>query len=145
MSLAHPAKGKVIRVEGDSIVFKPSNSTYELILKSPGYAGPVGEAVELVIHGKARKSYTVPSGGLFVSPIMGPPKVLQGRVKDVSGDQITLNCGVVMNITLSTEPGAIEMANGPIAANGLVNVILMAGASAELLQTSVALTAIRVA
>ncbi len=132
MSLAHPAKGKVLRVEGDVIVFRPSNSTYELALKSPGYSGPVDEPVELVIRGNARKAYTVPSGGLFVSPIMGPPKVLQGRVRDVGDGEITLNCGVVFNITLSNEPGAIEMANGPIAVNGLVNVILLAGASAEL-------------
>lgn len=130
--LSHATKGKVIRVEGDTIVFKPGTTTYEMHLLSPGYAGPVDEPVELVISGVARKAYTVPSGGLFVSPIMGTPKVLQGRVKDLTDEAITLNCGVLINITLPTIPGSIELARGPIEAGTLVNVILMAGAKAEL-------------
>jgi hypothetical protein len=130
--LSHAAKGKVIRVEGDMIVFKPGTTTYEMHLLCPGYAGPVGEPVELVIEAVARKAYTVPSGGLFVSPIMGTPKVLQGRVKDLTDDQITLDCGVLINITLATIPGSIELARGPIGAGSLVNVILMAGAGAKL-------------
>ncbi len=132
MSLAHASKGKVIRIQGDLIVFKPGSSTYELHLKCPGYAGPMNESVDLVIRGVARKAYTVPSGGLFVSPIMGTPRILQGRVTDLTEDQITLNCGVVFNITLSKEDGGLEMAQGPITANSLVNVVLMPGASAEL-------------
>jgi hypothetical protein len=134
MSLKHAAKGKVIRVEGEVIVFRPGTSTYEMHLVCPGYAGPVNEPVELVISGRARKAYTVPSGGLFVSPIMGTPRIIQGRVKDVVDGEVTLNCGVVINVTLSAEPGAVELARGPIAVNALVNVVLLPGASAELAQ-----------
>jgi hypothetical protein len=130
--LSHATKGKVIKVEGDIVVFKPGTTTYEMHLLYPGYAGPVGEPVELVIRGMARKAYTVPSGGLFVSPIMGTPKVLQGRVMDLTDEQITLNCGVLINITLPTIPGSVELARGPIESGALVNVILMAGAKAEL-------------
>lgn len=130
--LSHATKGKVIRVEGDRVVFKPGTTTYEMHLVCPGYAGPVNEPVELVISAVARKAYTVPSGGLFVSPIMGTPKVLQGRVKDLTDEQITLDCGVLINITLPTIPGSVELARGPIEAGTLVNVILLAGAKAEL-------------
>lgn len=136
--LSHATKGKVIRVEGDTIVFKPGTTTYEMHLLCPRYAGPMDEPVELVISGAARKAYTVPSGGLFVSPIMGTPKVLQGRVKDLTDEQITLNCGVLINITLPTIPGSIELARGPIESGSLVNIILMAGIKAELAPQSAA-------
>lgn len=137
MSLAYTAKGKVLRVDGDVIVFRPANSTYELYLSCPRYAGPLEEPVELILRAQARKAYTVASGGLFTSPIAGMPKILQGRVTDLTDDRITLNAGVVFNITLPIDmPGAIELANGPIAQNALVNVVLMASASAEWVKPS---------
>ncbi len=132
MSLAHTAKGKVLRIDGDTIVFRPGTSTYEMYLSCPGYDGPINEPVDLIIRAVARKAYTVPSGGLFTSPIAGTPKILQGRVKDLTDDRVTLDSGVIVNVSLpTTTPGAIELARGPITENALVNVVLMAGASAE--------------
>lgn len=135
--LAHAAKGKVLRTEGETIVFRPWNTTYEMYLICPDYRGPVNEPVELVIRASARKVYTVPSGGLFVSPIMGVPKIVQGRVKDLTDEQITLNCGVLINIVLPTVPGGIELARGPIETGALVNAVLLAGARAEWVQEPV--------
>lgn len=125
--LAHPTKGKIVRVEGTTVVFKPAESTYELHLLADGAVEASDAPVELVLSGEARKAYTVPSGGLFVSPIMGPTRILQGRVKAADEESITLQCGVLINVKLSSEPGALELARGPIAVGSLVNVILQPG------------------
>ena len=128
----HAAKGKVTAVEAETIIFRPHQTTYALeLVGDAGYAGPVDVPVELLIHATARKAYTVPSGGLFVSPIVGPPRILQGRVKEMSDGRLTLNCGVLVNVTLPTETGAIELARGDIAVGSLVNVVLQPGASYE--------------
>lgn len=133
--LTHPAKGKVSRVDGQTVVFCPQNSTYELHLESPNSAQMLtGKPVEMSISGNARKVYSVGTGGLFISPIIGTPKILQGRVKDVAEGWLTINCGVLVNVKLPTEAGAIELANGQIQAGSLVNVVLFAGASCEVKQ-----------
>jgi hypothetical protein len=135
----HAAKGKVTVVKAETVIFRPHQTTYALELSSPsGYEGPVDVPVELLIQAEARKAYTVPSGGLFVSPIMGPPRILQGRVKEIDGRQLTLNCGVVVNVTLPSEAHAIELARGEIAIGSIVNVVLMPGATFELKTSAVA-------
>jgi len=130
MALAHSTRGKVIANSNGVIVFKPTGSTYELHLKADAYAGPMNEPVDVVIQGTARKVYTVPSGGLFVTPIMGTPKIIQGRVKDVTPTHVTLNCGgALVNIKLPTIEGSVELAQGAIQSGRIVNAVLLAGAS----------------
>src|SRR5688500_5732168 len=76
------AAGRVIGVEDNAVVFQPLNTTYEWKLVTAGrYDGPVNERIECRLTVKARKLYTVPSGGNFVQPIFGPPRIVQGRVK----------------------------------------------------------------
>jgi len=134
MALSHATKGKVIAVNGSMVVFRPHNSTYELHLQAAGgtYAGPVDQPIDAVIRGTARKVYTVPSGGLFVTPIMGPPRIIQGRVKDLVEGELSVSSGTILNVTLPTTKGAVEMANGAIADGTLVNVVLQPGATLEL-------------
>ena len=125
----HAAKGKVTAVEAETIIFRPHGTTYALeLVGSAGYTGQVDVPVELLITATARKAYTVPSGGLFVTPIVGTPRILQGRVKEMSDGQMTLNCGVLVSVTLPTEAGTIELARGDIAVGSLVNVVLQPGA-----------------
>ena len=69
-------RGKVIRVEGQTVVFHPAGSSYKLHLET-GYnefvAPPPDTLVDALIRVRARKLWTVPSGGLFIAPIFGPP------------------------------------------------------------------------
>jgi hypothetical protein len=74
----------------------------------------------------------VPSGGGFISPIMGTPRTLQGRVKAIAEGELTLNCGAVVNVTLPRTNGAVELAQGSIEVGSLVNVVLMPGATIAL-------------
>ena len=91
--------------------------------------------IRAVIRGTARKVYTVPSGGLFVTPIMGPTRIVQGRVSDVTADELTVTAVATVNVTLPKTPGAIELSEGAIGDGSLVNVVLMPGATIERVTT----------
>ena len=140
----HVTKGRVVSVSGDVVVFKPANTTYELHLKAVGgaYDGPIDATVQGVIRGKARKAYTVPSGGLFVTPIMGPTRIVQGRVIDLEKNALTLSAVATINVALPTTAGAVELANGSIMHGSLVNVVLEPGATFELTSRAVTNTTI---
>src|SRR5690348_1365619 len=93
-----PAKGKVLDVrdteKGRLLVFQPAGTNYELHLFADGAVGdvPLNKPVDLRIVVQARKVYTVPSGGNFIAPIFGPPRIIQGRVRwaDESGQRIVV-------------------------------------------------------
>lgn len=127
-----PARGKVTSAADGRVKFVPGNTAYELHLAAPNYAGPVNVLVDGVIRVTARKAYTVPSGGLFISPIYGPPKTLQGRVQALHGNTIILQAGVPVHVELPPESSGVELANGPITVGSLVNVVALPGATFEL-------------
>lgn len=130
---AFTAQGKVTATKGGVVTFVPSNTTYELHLVAPGYAGPVNTLLNNgVVRVVARKAYTVPSGGNFISPIYGTPRTIQGRVRAVEGNAIVVQAGVPIHVTMPAEASAVEMANGTIAVGSLVNVVALPGATFEL-------------
>jgi hypothetical protein len=126
-----PARGKVIEATGGVVKFAPANTTYRLHLSAPAYDGPLNAPVEGVIRVQARKTYTVPSGGNFISPIYGPPRTIQGRVRAVEGNSIIVQAGVPIHVEMPPEASAVELANGAIAVGSLVNVVALPGASFE--------------
>src|SRR5512138_3646263 len=95
------ARGKVLRVENGQVVFQPAGTNYELLLDSDvQYAGPLGTLVEGVVRAVGRKVWTVPSGGNFIEPIFGRPRIIQGRVRQAEADQLTIHAGCPIHITL---------------------------------------------
>lgn len=129
------SRGQVIRTEGSRVVFQPTGTNYELHLDPVGgaFAAPMNSAVDVVIRVKARKLYTVPSGGNFVTPIQGTPKILQGRVKAIEGAAFVLQCGAFITVELPTDNDSnLELASGPVQVGALVNVICYSGATIEL-------------
>ena len=132
-SPAHnPAQGKVRKAAGDVVAFTPANTAYELHLVARGYAGPTDALERGVVRVVARKAYTVPSGGNFISPIYGTPRTIQGRVRSVEGDAIVIQAGLPIHVTLPGEASAVELGNGPIAVGSLINVVALPGATFEL-------------
>ena len=125
------AKGKVLRAEGDTIVFQPSNTNYELHLKADNYTGPIGAPVDCVIRVTARKIYSVSSGGNFIQPIFGPPKIIQGRVRSIDGQQIVLHGGAPVVVTLPQDESAIDLNTGGISEGSMINVVAFGGATGE--------------
>ena len=128
-----PARGKVLEINGRTVVFHPSNTTYRLHLGiAAGTSVPTDAPVEAIIRLSARKVWTVPSGGLFVAPIFGPPRIVQGRVRYLDERQAVLNAGVNVVVELPHSDAACDLARGPVEVGALVNASVLPGATFEL-------------
>lgn len=128
-----PTHGKVLTVNDDSLVFAPMGTSYELLLKtSARYEGATNTPVEAVIRAKARKVWTVPSGGNFIVPIQGPPKIVQGRVTYADEKQLVVRASAMFLIDLPSAEHAVDLPNGPIRIGQMVNVTALPGASVEI-------------
>lgn len=129
--------GKVTAIDGEVVVFNPRGYTYQMHLKSGAVAPAAGTVVDVLIRASARKVWTVPSGGAFISPIEGPPKILQGRVRFQSDRQLVLACGANVIVDLPAAETAIDLASGEIVIGRLVNVTAMPGATIEFVTSAV--------
>jgi hypothetical protein len=138
--LDFPARGKVLRVEGNIIVFNPSATTYELHLLNHGGEMPAASphTISCYIRGNARKIWTMPSGGNFVTPIFGTPRVIQGRVRYLDESQAVVQAGVPFIVSLPAEDEAYDLVNGPIIPTAIINVTIFPGATFELAREAVA-------
>ena len=127
-----PAIGKVVSRDDTSIVFNPHNTNYELKLQVANYAGPVAQRIEAFITVTARKIYTVPSGGNFIQPIFGPPRIIQGRVKYLDETQMVIHASTPIIVHLPADQNAFDLANGDLMVGSLANVVALPGAKIEL-------------
>ncbi len=132
-----PARGTIKQFSDGFVVFVPANSNYELKLSSDAYAGRIGAMVEGMIRVKARRLWTVSSGGNFVSPIFGPPKTIQGRVIYVDQQVMVVHAGVNIVVELPAGDAALDLGNGGIGEDALVNVVAFSGATFEPVQPAV--------
>lgn len=135
------AKGKITEIRENSVVvFCPNNTNYQLHLVHEGgaYTGVLNAPVEIVIHALARKIWTVVSGGNFISPIFGPPRIIQGRVRYATEDSIGVQAGAPISIDLPAADTAIDLTNGPITVGSLLNATIMPGATFHIAEKLVA-------
>ncbi len=136
-----PARGKIIRVDGNTVVFNPAGTTYELHLVNKG-AAPVASPANIncQIRGVARKIWTMASGGNFVTPIQGTPRMVQGMVRYLDEKIAVIQAGVPFVIALPADATSFDLINGPISPGVMINVTLMPGATFELAREAVAQT-----
>lgn len=130
-----PARGKVLRVENGVVVFQPANTNYELHLalaKGAEAPAPSGLSVSAVIRCTARKVMTMPSGGNFITPIFGPPRVIQGMVRYLEERVAVVQAGAPIVVTLPADDAAYDHNAGPITTGRMINATLLAGATFEL-------------
>jgi hypothetical protein len=136
------ARGKVTAVRDNNVVvFQPANTNYELHLAARGgsrYDGPVNTLVEGRVRLGARKVLTVPSGGNFIEPIFGHPRTIQGRVRHLEDRTLVVQAGAPLIVELPAAETALDLTNGPITAGSLVNVMVLPGATFELVGAPVA-------
>ena len=130
---AFHASGKVTAGKDGKIIFAPTGTNYELELSCPRYAGPIGKPVKGTIRVRARKVWTVPSGGNFITPIFGPPKIIQGRVRSLDARTLVIQAGTAITVDLPDEDIVFDLANGAIAEGVMVNVTAFPGGTFELL------------
>jgi hypothetical protein len=139
---AFPARGRIIEVREGMVVFAPSDTTYRMHLASPRRIDlPAGSRVQGLIRLDARKVWTVPSGGNFIAPIYGPPRTIQGRVRHLDEQFMVLHCGTPIIVRVPAEEWGIDLANGPIALQTMVNVAALPGATFELVEQPAAVRA----
>lgn len=128
------AKGMITLVEdaGKTLVFAPANTNYLIEAAGDGsITAASGQHVWGVVHVRARKVYTVPSGGAFVQPVFGSPRIIQGRVLSLDDKSIVVKAGAVFVVELPTGPDTIDLHTGGIAVHSLVNVVALPGARFE--------------
>lgn len=128
------ARGVISRVEGEKVVFQPLGTTYQLhlLLNGSEPLPPDNQIVAAMIRLVARKVWSVPSGGNFISPIYGPPRTIQGRVRWIEQNSVVVQAGLPLIVQLPEEDSAVDLAEGPIVPGVLVNVAALPGASIEL-------------
>jgi hypothetical protein len=127
------ARGKVVEATDAHVIFAPLETNYRLYLSaSQRYTGPLNQIIEARIRAKARKVYTVPSGGGFISPIFGSPRTIQGRALLVEDRQVVLRAGFPIAIDLPQNDDAVDLDDGFISVGVIVNVVALPGATFEL-------------
>lgn len=126
------AKGKVTSARQGVITFIPSGTSYELHLTAADGDVPLNTLLEGVIRVTARKIWTVPSGGNFIAPIFGTPRIVQGRVRWLDETTLVVQAGAPIVVDLTPNDRTLDLANGPIAVGSLVNVTCLPGARFEL-------------
>jgi len=134
-----PARGKILRIENNLVVFAPAGTSYELHLV-PAAAGdlptPSAQTVSCHIRATARKIWTMASGGNFVTPIFGTPRIVQGRVRYLEENLAVIQAGCPVIVTLPADGTAFDLLNGPLAATGLVNATLIPGTTIEVVKSA---------
>lgn len=126
--------GKVTSFKDGIVVFNPTGTRYALHLAAPQFNGPLDKPVKAIIRATARKVYTVPSGGAYITPIFGPPRIVQGFVRQ--GDDrtiVVLAGGCPFHIDLPPAEAAIDLDDGPMYKGKMVNVVCEPGARIEFL------------
>ena len=127
------SRGTIVRDVGSTLVFQPLNTNYQHhLVSSSGFSGTDGKSARGVIRVTARKVYSVPSGGCWVAPILGVPKIIQGRVVGLSDKTISIKAGAVFVVELPEGKDSIDLASGAIEVGSLVNVVAMPGARIEI-------------
>lgn len=127
-----PARGMIIDVREKMVVFQPENTTYELyLLTEQPYDGPINRPIDGLIHVTARKVWTVQGGGLWVAPITGTPRIVQGRVRHIEGNQIVVHAGTSYIVDLPEKDMAMSLLTGQVAVNRMINIVVLPGARFE--------------
>ncbi len=133
-----PASGKIIRVDDSFVVFTPANTNYEIkLMTAAKYDGPVDTLIEGLILATARKLWTVASGGNFVAPIFGPPRIVQGRIRFLDQTSMVVQAGVPIVVKLPAADSAYDLNSGAMSIGTLVNATIMPGAGFELVSAAV--------
>ena len=114
------------------MVFNPTGTRYELQLAVGRFDGPLNKPVKALIHVVARKVYTVPSGGSYITPIFGTPRIIQGIVRQADTRSMVVHAGSCpFYVELPPAESAIDLDDGPIYLGKMVNIVCEPGARVE--------------
>ena len=131
--MAATAQGVVKSAGNGKLVLKLSATQYELHLESALSADP-GSRIKGTVCVQARKVWTISAGGSFTSPLVGPPRVIQGRIKSVDGNRLVVQAGFPVSVEMPQDKTGLDLKNGPLQAGVMVNITAYPGARFEVAQ-----------
>jgi len=105
------ARGVLAAADDKRITLAIPGTDYRLELALSGTLGSrVGDKIAGTIKAQARRIDVIKSGGLFVDPVMGRPRNVQGRIieVDTNGNTLTVNAGVPIVIKPSPRQKAAD-------------------------------------
>lgn len=123
-------RGTVVSSTGDKLILNVADTSYQLLLDCAASL-VAGENVRGTIIVKARKVWTVPAGGSFISPLFGSPRVVQGKVKVADGKRLIVQAGMAVCVELPGDPTAYDLKNGELSPGVMVNITTFPGARFE--------------
>lgn len=102
------------------VVLKVPGTNYRIRLRTMGdehaLSGHVGRRVQGIVHARALKMNHAKGGGVFVEPVDGHPRIVQGRViaTDIVRNRVLAD--VVLPMWLEVSPGqaAADFATGQL-------------------------------
>jgi hypothetical protein len=130
-----PARGIIKSASNGQVIFQPANTNYEMHLKVGDDAPPApsDRPFDAIIRITARKVWTVPTGGNFIEPIFGRPRIIQGRVKWLDDRTLLVHAGTNFVVEMPASAQAVDLANGAIEIGAMVNVTALSGATIQAL------------
>ena len=127
------AHGVVKSAGNGKLLLEVSATHYELHLESDSSSVP-GSYINGTVCVQARKVWTICAGGSFTSPLIGSPRVIQGRVKSVEGNRLVVQAGFPISVELPQDKTGLDLKNGPLQAGVMVNITANPGAKFEVAQ-----------
>lgn len=110
--------GRLEAVGDGFIELSIPGTSYRLRLAvSDAVAAPIGQRMRGTIHAKALRMHKATAGGLFIEPIAGSPRIIQGRVQriDEAGNRVLMHFGVPMWIDVPSPQKASSFTPGDLA------------------------------
>jgi len=124
--------GRIIRADQRAVVLNPHATTYEIQLATAApYSGPLDQRISGLIRASARKLYTTSGGGAFITPIAGPPRIVQGQIRWLDEKTIVVCAAALFVIDLPAADDAYDLAHGPLVVGQMVNAVLHPGSTFE--------------
>jgi hypothetical protein len=130
------ARGKVTSTKDGVVVFEPSDANYQLHLQcTKTDSVPIGQLLIARVGAKARKVYTVPSGGNFIQPLFGSPRIIQGRALFLDDKLVVIRATIPISVQLPMSDDALDLSEGWLKVGAIVNAVTFPGATFEFVST----------
>lgn len=106
---------RFVRVQNDIAVFRVPGTDYELhlVCRDP-INTPPGRRVQGTIHARALRMHQSDTGGRFIEPVYGPPRIVQGSVieADAQNNRLLMDLAVPVWVTLDPAQSAAKIPPG---------------------------------
>lgn len=123
-------RGTVRSAGGGKAVLGVDDTNYELHVECQDGL-TVGQRVRGTVTVRATKVWTVAAGGSFITPLVGVPRMIQGRVKSVDGKRLIVQAGTPVCVELPQERSSLDLKNGELVPGVMVNMGVLPGARFE--------------